>query len=164
MVKQAATNHPASGIAPPQPIQVMVFTVGEVVCALPLHEVERVSGMVAMAPLPRSGAIAQGVVAVAGEAVPVIDIGARLGQPERAPRLSDFLILVRTRQRRLALRADGVAGIDRLSFTAPADPVLYGGKPIAGLALLEGAPVVIYDLDRFLTPAEDAILAEALGA
>lgn len=165
MVKQAATDLPASDrVAPAPPIQVMVFTVGDVACALPLQQVERASGMVAMAPLPQSVAVAQGMIAVAGETVPVIDIRGRLGLPGRAPRLSDFLLLVRTPHRRLALVVDAITGVDRLSFEAPADPVLYGGKPIAGLALREGAPIVIYDLDRFLTPAEDAILAEALGA
>lgn len=164
MVKQAATDHPApDGAMPAPPIQVMVFTLGGIACALPLRQVERVAGMVAMTPLPRSAAVAEGVIAVAGETVPVIDIRARLGLPPHPPRLSDFLLLVRTARRRLALRADGVAGIDRLSFAIPADPVLYEGKPIAGLALREGAPVVIYDLDRFLTPAEDAILDEALA-
>ncbi len=62
---------------------------------LELSAVERVVRMVEITPLPNAPAIVMGAINVEGRIIPVVDIRARLGLPQRAVRPSDALILAR---------------------------------------------------------------------
>src|SRR5215469_5263815 len=62
---------------------------------LPAAEVRELARAVTIVPLPRPRALVEGVIDVRGEAVPVLDLRARLGLPAKGVEPSDHLVIAR---------------------------------------------------------------------
>lgn len=141
----------------------LVFWLGQHSFGLPLEKVERVLRAVEVTPLPRTPAVVSGVVDLAGEIVPVIDLRRHVGLPPRAMQLEDHLLVVRVAGRLLALWVDRTGEVttwcsaDLLPVaTAAADPGL------CGIARSADGLILILDLEAFLSPeALDALEALA---
>src|SRR4051794_38743968 len=112
-------------------VELVAVGVGEQRWALPLACVERVVGMVAVTPLPESPAGVRGAINVAGEIVPVLDLDARIGRPQRDRGPGARLVLARTATRRVALPVDEVLGVIAVDIAPPIEQV---PAPIAGTA------------------------------
>lgn len=142
----------------------LVFDVAGQRFALPLPNVREVLRAVAITRLPEAPAVIEGVIDVRGNLVPVMDIRARVGLPQRPLELEDRLIVVESDDRTLALR------VDRVHWTIEVDRgelestrvLVPEAAYIAGVARLEDGLVLIHDLRRFLSPSEAAELARAL--
>ena len=140
--------------------------------ALHLAAVRRVLPMMAIEPLPGAPPVVSGVIAVAGQVLPVLDARRRFGMPARPPRLADVLILAhthihtRTRARSFALAADGVLGLVEQPAGAitPAASISPQGSHVSGVVKLDDGLVLIHDVDTFLAASEQAQLADALAA
>ncbi len=115
--------------------------------------------------LPGSPAVVEGVIDYRGTLVPVLNPRVRLGLRDRLALPDDHLVIARTGRRDVALRVDRV--IDLVELDAPeggdAAPVRLGNEVIAGILRLPSGLVLLEDLDRFLSQAEDAALDAALG-
>ena len=126
------------------------------------RDVDEAVRAVLISALPQAPAIVEGVINLRGRIVPVLDIRARFGLPQKEPQPSDHLIIARANGRVIALRVDRatdfvqvpeediVQAIDTASF----------GTMVAGVAKLPDGLAVIHDLSAFLTSAE----ADALDA
>ena len=138
--------------------------------ALHLAAVRRVLPMMAIEPLPGAPPVVSGVIAVAGQVLPVLDARRRFGMPARPPRLADVLILAhthtRTPARSFALAADGVLGLVEHPAGAitPAASISPQGSHVSGVVKLDDGLVLIHDVDTFLAASEQAQLADALAA
>jgi purine-binding chemotaxis protein CheW len=143
-------------------VELVAVDVGGQRWALPLEAVERVVGMVAVSPLPASPAGVRGAINVAGEIVPVLDLDVRIGRPGRDRGADARLVLARTSTRRVALPVDDVLGVISVDATAVAPPVEHVPAPIAGTVALPDGVRAIYDVDAFLSAADEAVLAEVL--
>jgi purine-binding chemotaxis protein CheW len=141
-------------------VDLVAVEVGGQRWALPLGAVERVVAMVAVAPLPESPAGVRGAINVAGEIVPVLDLEMRIGRPRRDHEASARLVLARTSTRRVALPVDAVTGVIEVADIAPAERI---PAPIAGTAALPDGVLAIYDVDAFLTEADERQLDAALA-
>src|SRR4051794_6524254 len=97
----------------PDDLQLVVFALDGLRCALLLANVERVLPMVAIAPLVGAPDIALGAINVHGHVVAVVDIRARFGLAPREPEPTSQLLLVRTDRRSMAFPVDEVAGVIR---------------------------------------------------
>jgi purine-binding chemotaxis protein CheW len=101
----------------------------------------------------------RGAINVAGEIVPVLDLDVRIGRPERDRGADGRLVLARTSTRRVALPVDAVLGV----ITADvAPPLEHMPAPMAGAAALPDGVLAIYDVDAFLSAADEALLDAAL--
>ena len=143
-------------------VELVAVGVGGQCWALPLACVERVVGMVAVAPLPESPAGVRGAINVAGEIVPVLDLDVRIGRPQRDHGAGARLVLARTATRRVALPVDEVMGVIAVDPAAVAPPAENIPAPIAGTAALDDGVLAIYDVDAFLTAADEEALTAAL--
>jgi len=144
--------------------QILLFTLGEPRYALNLSAVERVVQAVEIMPLPKAPPFVLGVINVQGEVIPVVDIRQCFGLPSHEINLNDQFILARTSQRRVALVVDSVSGIRAFKERelVAAEQVLPGAEFIHGVAKLDGALVLICDLDQILAFGEAQILEGAL--
>ena len=142
----------------------LVFQLDAQRYALHLAAVLRVLPMMAIEPLPSAPAVIAGIINVAGSVLPVLDARRRFGLPARDVRLSDVLVLVRTRTRSFALAADGVMGlIERdLAEITPAAALSPDTRHVAGVVKLDDGLALIHDVETFLVAAEQAQLDEAL--
>lgn len=132
--------------------------------AFPFSCVKRVERMVATTPLPGAPAAVLGVIDIAGRIVPVADPRPKFGLPEKPLMLSDQMILLRTRQREMAVRVDSAGDVfeaEREEY-AEGDTVWPGLSGVDGIARTSGGIVLIRDPDRFFTPGEDTVLTAAL--
>jgi purine-binding chemotaxis protein CheW len=132
--------------------------------ALPLAVVDEVFAAVDITPLPNSPKVILGMINCRGRIIAVVDFRRRFDIPERAPKLSDRLILVHTPVRPLALltdRVDTLIDIDGRDIIE-ADRIAPGTAPVDGVAKLRGDLLLIHDLVKFLSIDEETALSHAL--
>lgn len=142
----------------------VVFHVGEHDFALAVTAVERVVRAVEIDALPEAPRGVRGIINLRGRIVPVFDLRALLGEPLRAVRAGDHLIVAHTRWRIVALLADAVSGVvPRLAAqVTPAAEILPGLEAIDGVLKLDGGLVLIHDVDRFLSLDDTEALERVL--
>ncbi|MEA1652132.1 chemotaxis protein CheW [Nitrospirillum sp. BR 11164] len=134
---------------------------------LPLAMVERAVRAVAVTPLPGAPGLVRGVINLQGQVVPVMDVRRRFGLDSRPLSLSDHMIVARGLRRTVVLLVDSVVGT---VAGAPVDWVSAQGvvpgadDAIVGVVRLSDGLLLIHDLDRFLSAAEEEQLAHALAA
>ena len=147
-------------------MDILVFTVESERYALLARDVDQVVRSVAITDLPGAPIVVEGIIDVRGTIVPVLDIRRRFDLPQRAPVLSDLLIIASAGSRRVALRANASASIQQIDPDALLDrpeDTLRQSRYVAGLARLPDGMVVIHDLGGFLSEAESESLARALS-
>ncbi|WP_245292271.1 chemotaxis protein CheW [Methylosinus sp. 3S-1] len=121
--------------------------------------------------LPQAPAYVLGMIDVRGEAVPIIDLRAKLGlscvAATEASRLIVVDILLSGRDASLGLLVDCVFEVTELDRDAIDPPPNVGGRwraeCIRGIGRRNGAFVVVFDLPRLLAE-EDIALMAATGA
>jgi len=145
-------------------IRLILLTVDGQTYALHLEAVDRVLRTVEVTPLPGAPDAVEGVINIQGEVVTVVSIRRRLGLAQRGGAVSDSLVVVRARSRRLAIIAESVLGV----VERPADAVVSSGDLARGIQHIEGVLktsdglVLIHDLDRFFSAEEEQSLDLAL--
>ncbi len=148
--------------------ELLVFTISEQRCALPLSNIDRVVRMVEVRPLPKAPGIVAGLINVRGRAMPVLDIRKlfRLpdGGPEKGNNLSGQLIIARTSSRPVAILIDSSVGVMdfRNEDVVGSEDLFPGIGHLAGVAKLKDGIVYIYDIDRFLSIEEGTVLDRLL--
>lgn len=141
-------------------MRVVSFRVAHARGAIDATAVREISRMVAVTPLPGAPAPVEGVIVVRGASVPVLDVRARLGLPSRPVADSDYLIVVATALRTVALRVDDVDDVRDLPDHAieSATGMVASAETVAGVVRLDDGLLVVHDADAFLSQAEaDAI-------
>jgi purine-binding chemotaxis protein CheW len=136
--------------------EILVFEVDGRRYGLPAAEVRELARAVTIVPLPTPRALVEGVVDVRGEAVPVLDLRARLGLPAKGVEPSDHLVIARATGRTVALRVDRaleLRGGEVAAVEAAGGPGGEGDGAV-GMARLADGLVPIVDLPRFLARAE----------
>src|SRR3972149_369697 len=134
-----------------------VFVVGDQRYAVPVSAVERVLPMVAVSPLPKSPAIALGVINLHGHVIPALDIRRRFGLPSCDYGLTAHLLVARTIRRTVALPVDEVLGVTERATESVTQPeeLLPGIGHVAGIVALADGLLFIHDLDAFLNLDEE---------
>jgi purine-binding chemotaxis protein CheW len=144
----------------------VVFSLDDQRYALALECVQRSLRVAAITPLPAAPAIVLGVVDLGGVVIPVIDMRMRFNRPPRNVRLSDHLLVARTRARTVALLVDETKGVIEASpeSCAAAEEILPRLEFIAGAVKLESGLILIHDLERLLSFEEERALGCTLIA
>jgi purine-binding chemotaxis protein CheW len=147
-------------------VEILVFNVGALRCAIPLTEVRGVLRAVAIVPLPAAPAVVDGLVDVRGEVLPVINLRRRLAQPPRALDPADRMLVTQAAGRPVVLLADEVEGTARAEPRPVEGVGVAGGalESVTGVARLDDGLVLIHDLAAFLAADEAALLDAALAA
>lgn len=142
----------------------LVFTLDDWKCALPLSSVERSYRAVAVTPLPGAPAKVMGIVNVHGVVHPVINLRHCFRLLPRALSPADHLIIGHTTRRNVALVVDSITGVIECARQeiATADTILPGMEYVSGIVRLKDGMILIHDLDSFLSLEEENILDQAL--
>ena len=146
------------------PIQWVLMTVDGQTYALPLAVVDRILRMVEVTPLPGAPDVVEGVIDIQGKVVPVVSIRRRLGLPHRRVEISDSLVVAHARKRRLAVIAESVLGVVERSSddVVSTSDIARGIRHIGGLLKTSDGLVLIQDLDKFFSLAEENSLEQAM--
>ena len=145
--------------------QIVVFTLDDLLCGLPLESVTMVIHALEIKHLPKCPDIIAGIINVKGHIIPVADVRKRFGFAPRDPDAGDQFIIANTGKRELALWVDTVSGIREITSRQYADSRLT--MPFAeytrGVVKTEEELILIYDLEQFLDLEEEQVLEEALS-
>ncbi|PKL42624.1 MAG: chemotaxis protein CheW [Candidatus Riflebacteria bacterium HGW-Riflebacteria-1] len=145
--------------------KIVIFTLGDFRCALPLPCVEKVVRAVEISPLPKAPEIILGVINKSGTLIPVIDIRRRFRFPQRELSIDDRYVIAKTAKRLVALVVDAVDEITELTDEelVPAEADLPFAEHLKGVAKIKGNLIMIYDLDQFLSLDEEQALSSAIS-
>lgn len=132
--------------------------------AVALERVERVVARPEIAAFPQAPDVVSGVFMLHGDLVPVMNVRMRFRLPDAPARLSEQLVVVRTRRRRVALVVDQVDGVVAVAPTdwVDAGAIVPGLEHVRGVARLADDMVFVHDIDAFLSLDEEDRLAAAL--
>jgi purine-binding chemotaxis protein CheW len=147
-------------------VPLLTFRVDGQRYGLPIAHVARVVRAVELTPLPGAPRAIRGVFSWHGKVIPAGDLRRRFGRPMHDLELDDHIIIANAKNRLLAILTDGPTDVSDV----PAERIVVASSVsekagvVDGIAHLADGLVLIQDLDRFLSSAEDAQLTEALNA
>lgn len=144
--------------------QIVVFTLDELLYALPLPAVVKVIHAIEIRHLPKAPEIIAGIINVKGQIIPVADIRKRFGLAVHEIDPDDRLIIADTGKREVAIQVDTVTGIKDLvpRQLAVAKKTLPFAEHLRGVAKIDDELILIYDLEQFLSLDEEKELEQAL--
>ncbi len=134
--------------------QRIAFALADVVEVLPAAEVT---------PLPGAPSVVRGLLNLRGEPLPVLDLRARVGLPERPADADDHVLVCLAAGRRLGVwvdRAEGVRALDTARLDDDFDGVQ--ARYVSGAAMVDGGVLLVSDVDAFLSLEESEALDLAL--
>src|SRR3546814_7823643 len=146
--------------------QYVVCRMDRLLYALPSDQVSEVAQAVAIRPLPKAGALVEGVFSCRGRLVPLLDIRRRFGLDPRPLHPAQHFIIADLGDRHAAIRVDGVERLaeiheEDIEDTRQAVP---DAEYIAGVAQLRDGLLLVHDLSTFLSACEAADLVAKLAA
>lgn len=145
--------------------QIVVFTLDDLLYALPLTNVTKIIHAIEIRHLADAPDIIAGIINIKGRIIPVADIRKHLGLAAHEIDPDDRLILADTGKREVAIQVDTVVGIRDLEPGQLADNKKLApfAKNIRGVVKTDDGLVLIYDLDKFLSIEEENELENALN-
>ena len=120
---------------------------------LKLGDVERLLPLMQIQPVPDAPPYLAGIMNLAGEAVPVIDLARRLGLGDNQPyRLDNPVLLIHAGGRRAGLIVDEAFGIKRVPREAVRGEALFrdGLPPVLGAVVMDDGSALLLDSSRIL--------------
>lgn len=148
-------------------VAILLARIGDAQVGFSVLAVQEIIRAVAIAPLLGAPDIIEGAINLRGRIVPVVDVRKRLELPGSIVSPEQYLIALATSDRWIAVRVDDVEDVmdvEQTSMESPASlsPIL---RRLQGVAAIASGALVIYDVDGFLTQAEqDALDSIALVA
>jgi purine-binding chemotaxis protein CheW len=130
----------------------VVFRIDRQHYALPLDHVIRAVRMVAFTPVPDMPHSVLGIINMAGQMLPVIDLRRLFGQTGKEPELQDALLIIQVQGQTVAIIVDEVLNV--LEFTSiqvqspPA--ALSRSRFLAGAVQQEDIVILVLDASRLL--------------
>jgi chemotaxis signal transduction protein len=135
-------------LRPARPI--LKFSIGGLSCALPLNDVEEVTAMVGLTPLPGALGHLLGVIDYHGTPCPVVDLRRLLGLPALAIQPDQHLLMVRLGDTSLAVPCDRAEAV----LWGSVRPVVADGSSgplIEGLMHDETGTILVLNSPHLMT-------------
>jgi purine-binding chemotaxis protein CheW len=137
----------------------LLFSVDTIRCAIPLASIRIVLQMVQLTPVSASMPGPAGSINLHGQVIPVWSVRSFFGIPDRAPRLTDKLIITQEGHGCVALWADETHVIQQSPvLPAPAESTEKTQPVVPGVDLTVDGTYVFVDLPRFLESGNHTVL------
>ncbi len=130
----------------------VVFRIDRQRYALPLDHVTRAVRMVAVTPIPDAPNSMLGIIAMAGQMLPVIELRRLFGQTGNKPELQDVLLIVQIEDQTIAVIVDEVLNILELSSKQiQSPPAAVAQSRFLSAAVQDGdTMILVLDASRLL--------------
>ena len=130
----------------------VVFRIDQQRYALPLDHVTRAVRMVAVTPIPDAPNSMLGIIAMAGQMLPVIDLRQLFGQAGNHPELQDVLLIVQIQDQTVAVIVDEVLNILELSSKQIQSPpaTVAQSRFLSAAVQQEDTLILVLDASRLL--------------
>ena len=144
--------------------QLVTCCVGQEEFAVDILSVQEINRMVDITRVPKAPVFVEGVINLRGRIIPVLNLRCRFGisaDGERTARSRIVVVNVRTRV--VGLIVDSVSEVLRLPKDAieppPSLETAIGAEFIQGVGRIKDRLLTVLDLDRLLTPGDQAALS-----
>lgn len=130
----------------------VVFRIDQQRYALPLDHVIRAVRMVAVTPVPDAPNSMLGIIAMAGQMLPVIDLRRLFGQPGNNPELQDVLLIVQIQDQTVAVIVGEVLDIMKFSLKQIQSPpgAVSQSRFLSAAVQQEETLILVLDASRLL--------------
>ena len=130
----------------------VVFRIDQQRYALPLDHVTRAVRMVAVTPVPDAPNSMLGIIAMAGQMLPVVDLRRLFGQPGNNPQLQDVLLIVQIQDQTFAVIVDEVLDIMKFSLKQIQSPpaAVSQSRFLSAAVQQEDTLILVLDASRLL--------------
>jgi purine-binding chemotaxis protein CheW len=145
--------------------RLLVFEIGGLRCGLGLEQVKRAIRAVEVTPLPGAPDGIAGIIDVAGSVMPAYDLRQRFKLAPREIAPTDQFLVAACGNKDVVILAERIEGILESAHRAavPAgDITAETNGSISGVIQTTEGLILIHDLERFLSPDESDLLAEAM--
>jgi chemotaxis signal transduction protein len=142
----------------------LLFSVDHIRCAIPLAGIRIVLQMVQLTPPAEPQPGLAGSINLHGQIIPVYSARSFFGVPDRAPWLTDMLIVAHKGPSSIALWVDETHVIQQSPVPpAPAESEVKGHPLVPGVDLTSDNTFLFSDIFRFLEPGTMTVLDAAHG-
>jgi len=144
---------------------ILIFTINKLKLGISLRITHKVIHAIEITPLPGAPTIVDGLINIAGNAIPVINIRKRLNLKSKSIIPSDKIIVVKTDDISFAFIADEVIGlkeVDISNIKKSSDLLPETNEIIEGIVVINNEIVLIHNVNKFLTFLEKNKLKKAL--
>jgi len=133
--------------------------------ALPLANVVRIVSATEVTELPNAPVGILGIINFQGAIIPVLNLRQRLNLPERGVNPTHHFLIALTAKRKVALLIDAPQGLITIDQSLLVDSDYFSSdiEQIQGAIKLDDGLVLIYNLEKFLSPDAVQHLDEALS-
>jgi purine-binding chemotaxis protein CheW len=145
----------------------LTFHIDDQLFAIDVEPVEQIVSMVTITPIPQASSIAEGIINVHGEAVPVVDLCRHLGKPGRQLQYHTPIILMKIKEHTVGLIVDSVndvVSLQAMYIVHPSDILpeeLRDASILNGVAYTPAGVVLMLDPDQLFQPDQFQTLARA---
>jgi len=142
------------------PLPILLARIDATQVGFSASAVREIVRAVAIARLPGAPDIIEGAINLRGRIVPVVDVRQRLALPAAVVSPEQYLILLQTSDRLIAVRVDDVEDVIEVPQASMESPATLSRalERLQGVAAIASGALVIYDVDAFLTQAEQEAL------
>lgn len=135
----------------------VVFKVDQQHYALPLDHVIRAVRMVAVTPVPDAPNSVLGIINMAGQMLPVIDLRRLFGQPGKQPDPQDLLLVIQIQGQAVSVIVDEVLNILELTLeqVQPPPAAVSQSRFLAAAIRQEGFLILVLDAPRLLPNSDE---------
>jgi purine-binding chemotaxis protein CheW len=143
-------------------IQIVTCRLDREEFAVDILSVQEINRMVDITRVPKAPRFVEGVINLRGRIIPVLDLRRRFGVPDAERTSRSRIVVVNVRGRVVGLIVDSVTEVLRIPRSAVEPPPSLGSSVgaefIQGVGRINDRLLTLLDLNRLLTPAEQAAL------
>ncbi len=147
-------------------LQLVSFNINDEEFGLDILKVQEINRMVEITRVPNTPDFVVGVINLRGKVIPIIDLRARLGMPEKAYNKDTRIIVVELEGKVIGFVVDKVNEVLRINknITEPPPPMAGGINSdfITAVGKLENRLLILLDLNKVITTEEQAELLESV--
>lgn len=145
--------------------EILIFEIAASRYGVPAAKVRELLRAVSVTPLPNAPRFVEGIINVRGELIPVVDLAARFGLPNRPISHTDHLIVVWTGEHTVAIRAERASHLVRVEARQiePVDRHVPGMRSREGVAMLSEGLVLLIEPEKLFADAELDVFGGALA-
>jgi len=133
-------------------MQTLIFSLGDKEYGADLSDVSRVIRARPATPVPDTAAFVEGVIALRGRVLPLIDLAVKLGMPRSPKVMANRIIIARVDGQSVGLRVDKVTEVLALGpeKISPPGAMLQAAPYLTGIARIGERLILIVNLSRLL--------------
>lgn len=144
--------------------QIVAFSLGQETYGVDIGQVREIIPIQKIVPVPRAPEFVEGIINLRGKVIPVLDLRKHFGFEKKEPNPAQKIVLTESGGESIGVIVDSVSSVLRIAQDSiePPAAVITGDQIeyIKGIAKVDDSLIVLLDLTRIISDAENRALQE----